>query len=310
MRAGDEACLRRDLHDAQVRLEEQLARPFQTQLQVVVRRRTQQVLLEQPLKLPARQPDIGSQFNLAERLADVALHQFHGRHQLRGLSADHVAQRHVLPVPGIADSLVHELVGDPGADVRAQLPADEVQHHVHRRRAAGTGEAVAVDRVDAPADRDLGEPQSQGGEILPVDAAPVAVQQAGLGQHVAARAGGTQPQPPCAARVQPPQHRFCGEAFDPFAAADDDRIHGAGLDFIADTEIGVDREPVTCGNGAAVPGYHPPAIDTGTGHAVGHAQRLDRRRHGNEREVVKQQEAEKCRHRLRFGVCHRADSVL
>ncbi len=98
-----------------------------------------------------------------------------------------------------------ELVGDLRGDVRPVVADDQRQHHVGRRRAAGAGEAVAVDLEQVGPDL---EPVMLGGEarlVLPVDRRPVAVEEAGLGQHVGAGTDRTIAPP----RMQVRRSRVC-----------------------------------------------------------------------------------------------------
>ena len=204
---------------------------------------------------------------------------------------------------------MYELVGDPGADLGAKLPSDEIQHHVHRRRAAGTGKAVPIYRVNASADRDVRELLGQCGIFLPMDAAPVPVQHTGTGQEITARAGRAQRQAACAASAQPVHYRLLALAFDPFAPAHHDSVEFADPNIVADSEIDADREPVAGGNRAAALGNHAPAVDLGLGHPIGHTQCLDRRRNGDEREIFQEQETETGRQYLRIVTFHGANNV-
>ncbi len=75
--------------------------------------------------------------------------------------ADLRAQRDVLPVAVIADSIDDELLGDELRDPRAQFRLHQVQHQVQGRDAAGAGEAVAVDGEELVAEQNAGEFLSQ-----------------------------------------------------------------------------------------------------------------------------------------------------
>ena len=68
------------------------------------------------------------------------------------------------------------------------LAGDQRQHHVERRGAAGTGEAVAVDFEQPAGGVDLREGLGEARQVLPMDGAFVAVEQPGLGQHMGAGA--------------------------------------------------------------------------------------------------------------------------
>src|SRR3546814_5554929 len=92
-------------------------------------------------------------------------------------------QRDALAVVLVADALVHELVGDAGGELVTVLAGDHVQHHVDGRGAAGAGEAVAVDLEQLAGHLDVGEVLAEAGQVLPVDGAAVAVEQAGRSEE-------------------------------------------------------------------------------------------------------------------------------
>ena len=64
------------------------------------------------------------------------------------------------------------------------LAGDQRQHHVDRGRAAGAGEAVAVDLEQLLRRLDIRELLAEAVEVLPVDGAAMAVEQPCLGQDV------------------------------------------------------------------------------------------------------------------------------
>ena len=89
--------------------------------------------------------------------------------------------------------------------------ADQLQHQVERRRAARAGEAVAVDLEQLRGHLDLRELLAEAGEVLPVDGAAIAVEQAGARQDVAAGADRTDIR---ALPVEPPQPGEDGAVLD------------------------------------------------------------------------------------------------
>ena len=64
------------------------------------------------------------------------------------------------------------------------LAGDHGQHHVERRGAAGTGEAVAVDFKQAARGIDFRKGFRKARQVLPMDRALIAVENTGLGQHM------------------------------------------------------------------------------------------------------------------------------
>ena len=143
-----------------------------------------------------------------ERLLDVGLHDLDRADQLGVMHAQPHPQRHALAVVRAADAVDDALLGDLGRQLVAVRQRDPVQHQVERRGAARAGEAVAVDLVQVRGDRDLGERLEEARQVLPVDGAAMAVEQAGARQHVRAGAEGADLRrrggPSGAARRTPP----------------------------------------------------------------------------------------------------------
>ena len=88
------------------------------------------------------------------------------------------AQRHPLAVVGAADAIDDALLGNLGRELVAMRQGDPVQHQVQRGRPAGAGEAVAVDLVEIGGDRNVRERLDEARQVLPVDRAAVAIEQA------------------------------------------------------------------------------------------------------------------------------------
>ncbi len=70
------------------------------------------------------------------------------------------------------------------------LPADQREHHVQRRGAARARQPVAVDLEQLRRDDDPRKILAHGGHVLPVDRAPVAVEELCPGEQVGACAQG------------------------------------------------------------------------------------------------------------------------
>ncbi|MCY1363085.1 hypothetical protein D9M69_498290 [compost metagenome] len=189
----------------------------------------------------------------------------------------------------VADALVDEHLGDGGGQFAAVLAGDQVQHHVHRRGAAGRGVAVAVDGEQAGADAGAGEGFLHGRQAFPVHAALETVEQAGLGQCPAAGAHGAQLTALARLRLQP-LHVFAADGvLDVDAAADD---HGVQRRGVVQAAVGGDLQAVAGAHGAAILAERVPAIEFAAGEVVGHAQRLDCGCQGNQGEVIQQQETD------------------
>ncbi|MCY1173368.1 hypothetical protein D9M73_135240 [compost metagenome] len=188
MRRGYEATHRRHFDDRHRRLLEQLPRTHQAQFQVVTRWRAVQVFLEQSLKLTTRHRNVDGQLIQVDRLFQVGFHQRDDFLQLRLVGAEHVLERHALVVLLVANTLVDEHLGDRRRQLAAVITADQVQHHVQRRGAAGAGETVTVEGEQAGAHRYTRESFLHRRQAFPVHAAIETIEQAGASQGPAAGA--------------------------------------------------------------------------------------------------------------------------
>ncbi len=103
------------------------------------------MLAEQPLQLPLRHPRQPREFFARQRLLNVVLHQRYHFEQRLVRRAQARDQRHALLRAGIADMLHDELFRNLRDLRRAHARSDQVQHHVERRDAAGTGHTIPVD---------------------------------------------------------------------------------------------------------------------------------------------------------------------
>ena len=183
-------------------------------------------------------------------------------------------QRHALAVVGAADAIDDALLGDLGRELVAMCQGDPVEHQVQRGRAAGAGEAVAVDLVEVRGDRNLRERLDEARQVLPVDRAAMAVEQAGAGQHVCTRAQGADLGAAAVPAAQPGEHLLVLVVLRAQPAAQDQGRQQAGAWRLRrrDGGLDLDRDAVARGEPA------PPSRDSSrqsierpTGQAVGDA---------------------------------------
>ena len=289
VRRGHEATGRGHLDDRQRRLLEQLTRAGQAQLEVVARRRTVQIPLEQPLQLTARDIDIVRQLVQADGLFQIGLHQRDDFQKLGLGGAQHMLERHALLVLLATYAITDEHLGDARRQLAAMLATDHGQHHVHRRGTAGGRGAVLIDGEQSCGQRHAREGFLHRGQALPVDAGLMAFEQPCLGQRPAAGADGTQLAAGTCLGLQPADMRAMHGALNADSTAHDDDIQRrAGLG----GGIGRDLQAIAGAHGGAFQRHGIPAVQLASGQLIGHAQRFHRRGQRDEREAVEQQEAD------------------
>ncbi|MNI46547.1 hypothetical protein D3C73_1010150 [compost metagenome] len=199
-------------------------------------------------------------------------------------------ERHALVILFVADALVDEHLGNGRRQLAAMIAADQVQHHVHRRGAAGAGESVAVEGEQARAQADAWEGLLHGRQALPVHAAFVAVEQARLGQRPTAGADAAQPARLTCQRLEPGGVLPGDHSLDAHAAADDDRVSLPG---VVPRGIRGDWHAVAGPDLFATGAEGVPAVEFLTGQLIGHAQGFDGGRQGDQGELIEQQETDR-----------------
>ena len=190
-------------------------------------------------------------------------------------------------VVGGPDPLVHELFGDPARELGAVREPDEVQHEVEGRGPARAGDPLAIDLEQVGGDLERRELLGEGLDVLPVDGAPVSVEQAGPCEQVRPGAEpADDPAPACDApepcRRVPIRLRMGIEP-----GADEERLAFAR---VGHRRVGRHPEPVARDDRAAVPGDDPPVIEASAAQAVGAVEGVYGRRERQHREPGDQKE--------------------
>ena len=178
----------RHIDHRHVGLQQQRARLLQPQFEVIALGRTVEIAPEQALELARGKARLFCQQARRQRLFEILFHLLDDADELRMPRPDAGRQRHALMLAVVADRRMQHRFGDADGKIRPMLAGDQGQHHVERRGAAGTGEAVAVDFEQAAGGLDFREGFREAGQVLPVDGAFIAVEQAGFGQQMRAGA--------------------------------------------------------------------------------------------------------------------------
>ena len=103
-------------------------------------------------------------------------------------STDSCRSAWLLQIGMAPNPFVLELVGDGNREDRPVVVRNYIQHYVHCRSPAGTGEPVLIDLEQAVPQLDFGEVFDESGRVLPMCGATIAAQNASLGQDIGTRA--------------------------------------------------------------------------------------------------------------------------
>ena len=169
-----------------------------------------------------------------------------------------------------------------------------MQHQVEGRRAAGAGQPVAVDLEQVGGDIDLGKLLDEARQVLPMDGALVAVQQSRPREQVGAGAHRADGGAGAIGAAQPgEQLAVVNPLRAETAAQDDDRTGPPRADGdVGERLVGRDQTAVAGAHRSAALRHDLPAVQLPIRHAIGDAQRLERRGERDHREVGHEHEGE------------------
>ena len=196
------------------------------------------------------------------------------------------AKLHPLAVGGLADAVMNELVRHLGSKGRAMRLRNQVQHHVERGRAAGTGHARAIHLEQIVGDFQLGELLAKTVDILPMDGAAPVIKKAGRGHDIGA--GADRPDNGTVA-VQPP-HQVQNIAVGILAHIQPgaDKHHPAILQH-ADIAVRGHLDTIAGNRRCAGRAGNHPGIEIAVALPVGGAKRFDGRGEGQHRKIIEKQ---------------------
>ena len=274
--------------------------------QIVASGRAPHLGAEQALDLPARQIDMVGDLDQRQRLGEIRLHQFDDGQHLGILHAETGAQRQALAVGRAAHAVGQNLFANAVDEALVEIVADQLQHHVKRRGAAGAGVDVLIDLEEVGKDIGFRKRFGEAWQVLPVDGASLVGQEARRGEDMRA---GAKPADRDAAVVflaQPGEGRLVVVALDIDAAADDSHVRPIrpGHLLALFLERGVDGafDAVRGAHRLAVDAGQAPAVGLVAEHPVGRAQRVERRREGDHGEVGDEEEYKRSLDRMLYGI--------
>lgn len=214
---------------------------------------------------------------------------------------DMAADRRALRLEAGALALVDQAGADHLGEVVAVLGADQLEHQVERRNAAGAGQAAAVAEEQLLDHLDLGMALVKELHRLPVQRDPVAVEQPGGGEGEGAGVDRTQER---AVPVEPPQpgEQTAAQMLGRLVAGDDE--HGRAELHLGDATIGHDLGAAAGPDGTAVGREQPGREQAPPGVLVRHAQRLDRQNQGVDREFGQEEKSDLLGRRALGHVVH------
>jgi len=179
-------------------------------------------------------------------------------------------------------SLENELLRDLRRQTLAEPAADEVQHQVERRRAAGAREPVAVDDEQFVREMNAWKFLEQRGQVFPMDGATIVVEQARRHQRIRAGADTAERDALPGHLVKQRLHAAIDRRADLRAAADDQHVGHTGF---FERARRLDRDAVAGTHGHTVGREDRPAVMLRPADIVRHAQDFDRAREGDHRET-------------------------
>ena len=269
-----------------------MPRPCQPEIEVIARRCGVQIFAEQPFQLACRQVCHPRDIGLGQRLFQIVLHGLDHRQKLGMADAKARAELHPLPVGGLADSVMDELVRHFRGQRAAMRLRNQVEHHVERGGATGAGDTCAINFKQVIGDVELGKFLGKPVDILPVDRAAPAVKKAGSRHHIGTGADGTDHR---AVAVKPP-HQIENISVGIFTNIDAgaDKHHAAVLQHRRVAMRG-HLDAVAGGRGIASRAGDHPFIEILVALPVCRAKRFDRRSEGQHREIIEEQESDSLR---------------
>ena len=184
----------------------------------------------------------------------------------------------------------------PETTVSPKSLPDQVKHHVEGRSTPGAGVDGAVDLEEPGPHRRAGEPLGEARIVLPVDDAPLVVEQPRLGQDVRAGAEARDGDRVLPALAQPRLPRLARVALDVAAAADHHHEgpcpapDGKSLRF--DRAVALQRDAAARLRRDSVARDEPPGVGVVSDYCVGEAQGFDGRGEGEKGELGKEIEDE------------------
>ena len=217
----------------------------------------------------------------------MPLHHLHAAQHQPFRRADPRRQGVTLRVGGLADAVVDQLFGHRDGQRLAVAAADPFQHHVHRRRAARTGEQPRVALVQLGGNGDVGIGLGEFQRGLPMQRDGFAPQNPRLGQNKHPGVDGAHRRPLAPHPPHQTQQIAVAGLHRVEPRADDQRIaalvHGAR---------GEDLHAVGGQRVIAFRGMQGPPVQLLGRQAIGHAQGLHRRKKRHRRKARHQQKGE------------------
>src|SRR5665811_1501347 len=244
--------------------------------------------VKQALQLSERDARLARQVFARHGLLQIHLHGAQHAQQLLVGDAEPVAQIHALGAVAFADMGVQEPVADSSGEWTAMIAFDQRHHHVERRDAARTGDAVAVDLEQGRHHGHVGEGFAKSRQMFPVQRRPALIQQPRARQNVWPARDATECRALARQPPQPGEARLVVEGGGVPPCAHEHHVGGA-----------VGLGAAVRDDGHAVRGGHrlsgwcgvPPAIERLSRKQIGRAQRLDGGRVRHQREAGHQKKA-------------------
>ena len=243
-------------------------------LQVVVRGGASEPLAEQALELADRKARGPRDLAQRERVLEVLLHRADRGDELRLAHPEALVRSHPLVVVRGPDPLVHELIRDSPREHGAVRESDEVQHEIEGRGSPRAGDALAVDFEQVGGDFEARKVLGKRLDVLPMDGAPVPVEEARFGEQAGARAKAADHPSPARNPAKPCRRLPAALLVGREPRADEERL---ALARVRHRRVGGDRNAVARGHRQSVPGDDLPVIETAPAQSIRGIERIDGR---------------------------------
>src|SRR5690349_15159904 len=112
----------------------------------------------------------------------MGLHELDSFLKLGGQVCENLDPVAALFLAGVSNAIMLILSRRTHSHIATMASGNQMEHHVHCRRSAGTGQSIAIDLVESVRTFDVWKVLQECRPILPMDRASIAIEQPRAGQ--------------------------------------------------------------------------------------------------------------------------------